>query len=105
MMPAAGDLPYAFRRLRAMGIGRISCIGGRTLARQLIDARLVQDLYLTTGTKAGGEPNTPLYQAPLNGRRLSALFHQLDLEQLPPELSRHQQPIVRGVVRNAVQPV
>ena len=67
-MPTARDLPNAFRHLRTMGIGRISCVGGRTLARQLIDARLVQDLYLTTGTKAGGEPNTPLYPAPLNGR-------------------------------------
>jgi Pyrimidine reductase, riboflavin biosynthesis len=66
-MPTARDLPNAFRRLRAMGISRISCIGGRTLARQLIDAQLVQDLYLTTGTKVAGEPNTPLYPAPLTG--------------------------------------
>ena len=36
-MPTADDLPHAFRRLREMGIGCISCIGGRTLARQLID--------------------------------------------------------------------
>jgi len=70
-MPTAGDLPSAFRHLRAMGVDRISCVGGRTLARQLIDARLVQDLYLTTGTKAEGEPNTPLYAAPLNGRTVT----------------------------------
>ena len=66
-MPSADALVFAFRKLRAMGIRRISCIGGRTLARQLIDARLVQDLYLTKGTKAGGEPNTPLYPRPLDG--------------------------------------
>jgi len=66
-MPTAGDLPYAFRRLREMGIHRISCIGGRTLARQLIDAGLIQDLYLTTSAKEGGEPGTPLCPQPLNG--------------------------------------
>ncbi len=66
-MPTAEDLPYAFRRLREMGIDCISCIGGRTLARQLIDARLIQDLYLTTSPKAGGAPGTPLYPGPLAG--------------------------------------
>jgi len=66
-MPTAGDMPYAFRRLRAMGIARISCIGGRTIARQLIDAGLVQDLYLTTSATSGGQPGTPLYPRPLVG--------------------------------------
>lgn len=64
-MPTADDLPHAFRKLREMGVVRISCIGGRTLARQLIDARLIQDLYLTKSPKAGGEPGTPLYPVPL----------------------------------------
>jgi 5-amino-6-(5-phosphoribosylamino)uracil reductase len=66
-MPTARDLPNAFRQLRDMGIARISCIGGRTIARQLIDAGLIQDLYLTTSAKDGGEPDTPLYSRPLNG--------------------------------------
>ena len=66
-MPTAEDLPHGFRRLREMGVGRISCIGGRTLARQLIDAGLIQDLYLTKSPKAGGEPGTPLYPGPLAG--------------------------------------
>ena len=66
-MPTARDLPYAFRQLRDMGIARISCIGGRTIARQLIDAGLIQNLYLTTSAKDGGEPGTPLYPRPLNG--------------------------------------
>lgn len=66
-MPTARDLPYAFRQLRAMGITRISCIGGRTIARQLIDAGLIQDLYLTTSAKEGGEPRTQLYPSPLKG--------------------------------------
>jgi 5-amino-6-(5-phosphoribosylamino)uracil reductase len=64
-MPTAGDLPYAFRQLRDMGIARISCIGGRTIARQLIDAGLIHDLYLTTSAKDGGEPGTPFYPRPL----------------------------------------
>ena len=66
-MPTARDLAYAFRQLREMGIARISCIGGRTLARQLIDAGLIRDLYLTTSAKGGGEPGTPLYPRPLEG--------------------------------------
>ena len=66
-MPTAEDLPHGLRRLREMGVGRISCIGGRTLARQLIDARLIQDLYLTKSPKVGGEPGTPLYPGPLEG--------------------------------------
>jgi riboflavin biosynthesis pyrimidine reductase len=62
-----GNLREAFRQLRALGINRISCVGGRTLARQLIDRGLVDDLYLTTSPKKGGEPNTPMYPKPLNG--------------------------------------
>jgi 5-amino-6-(5-phosphoribosylamino)uracil reductase len=67
VMNDAHDLTDAFRQLRRLGIERISCIGGRTLARQLIDAGLIQDLYLTTSAKNGGEPNTPLYPTPLQG--------------------------------------
>jgi riboflavin biosynthesis pyrimidine reductase len=61
------DLRRAFEELRAQGIGRISCIGGRSLAGQLIDAGLVNDLYLTTAARSGGEPNTPLYAGQLTG--------------------------------------
>jgi riboflavin biosynthesis pyrimidine reductase len=61
-----GDtLVDAFEQLRAMGIQRLSAIGGRVLATELIDAGLVQDLYLTTSPIAGGEPGTPLYPRPL----------------------------------------
>jgi riboflavin biosynthesis pyrimidine reductase len=70
VMPTARDLPHAFRELRQHGITTISCIGGRSLARQLIDAGLVQDLYLTTTAREGGEPNTPLYPGPLNSERI-----------------------------------
>jgi riboflavin biosynthesis pyrimidine reductase len=67
VMEAEHDLPEAFRRLRQLGVERISCIGGRTIAAQLIDAGLIQDVYLTTSAKSGGEPGTPFYSKPLNG--------------------------------------
>jgi riboflavin biosynthesis pyrimidine reductase len=60
-----GDLPGTIARLRTEhGLERISAVGGRTLASALIDAALVQDLYLTTSAIAGGEPNTPFYVGP-----------------------------------------
>ncbi len=66
VMDEPGELPHAFLRLREMGLERISCIGGRTLATQLLDANLVQDVYLTTSARGGGEANTPMYPKPLN---------------------------------------
>jgi riboflavin biosynthesis pyrimidine reductase len=55
-------LVNSLKRLRAEhGIHRISCIGGRTLATNLIDAGVVQDIYLTTSPKRGGEAGTPFY--------------------------------------------
>jgi len=65
VMEDAHDVLKAFREFRRLGIHRISCIGGRTIAGQLIDAGLIQDLYLTTSAMEGGEPNTPLYPKPL----------------------------------------
>jgi riboflavin biosynthesis pyrimidine reductase len=56
------DLPATFARLRNdYGIGRISAIGGRAAATSLVDAGLVQDIYLTTSPIDGGEPNSPWY--------------------------------------------
>jgi riboflavin biosynthesis pyrimidine reductase len=66
-MRSPSDLPAAFEDLRRVGLATISCIGGRMLARQLIDAGLVRDLYLTTSAKDGGEPDTPVYPKPLAG--------------------------------------
>lgn len=66
-MRSPADLPEAFRELRRLGMSTISCIGGRTLAAQLIDAGLVDDLYLTVAPTDGGEANTPLYTKPLEG--------------------------------------
>jgi riboflavin biosynthesis pyrimidine reductase len=70
MMERAGDLVWAFRRLRELGVERLSCIGGRTLAQGLIDAGLVQDLYLTTSPKSAGEPASPFYSKPLTTREV-----------------------------------
>jgi riboflavin biosynthesis pyrimidine reductase len=62
------DLRGAFEQLRARGIDRVSAVGGRNIAAQLIDAGLVQDVYLTTAPRDGGEPGTPMYPGPLKGR-------------------------------------
>jgi riboflavin biosynthesis pyrimidine reductase len=52
----------ALQRLAGeFGVRRISCIGGRTTATSLLDAGLVQEFYLTTTARGGGEPHTPFY--------------------------------------------
>jgi riboflavin biosynthesis pyrimidine reductase len=65
LMEHKDDLRPAFGKLRRLGIERVTCVGGRTVAASLIDAGLVQDVYLTTSPKPGGQPNTPLYSKPL----------------------------------------
>jgi len=67
LMKDPGDLREAFQKLRDQGIATISCVGGRTFARRLLAAGLVQDVFLTKSPKSGGEPNTPLTDAPLTG--------------------------------------
>lgn len=64
----ASGLPAAWRRLREIGVERVSCVGGRTLAEQLMNASLIDEVYLTTSARTGGEPNTPLSPRPLRGR-------------------------------------
>jgi riboflavin biosynthesis pyrimidine reductase len=68
VMERTSDLRQAFGQLRSLGIERVSCVGGRRIATQLIDAGLVQDLYLTTSPRTGGEPNTPIHPEPLDAR-------------------------------------
>ena len=65
VMAHENDLRSAFRELRHLGIERVSVVGGRTVATALIDAGLVQDVYLTTASREGGQPNTPMYPKPL----------------------------------------
>jgi riboflavin biosynthesis pyrimidine reductase len=60
-IPLGEDLRVVFDRLRAEGIRRVSAVGGRFTASRLVDAGLVQDIYLTTTSRAGGEPKTPWY--------------------------------------------
>jgi len=56
------NLAAALDRLRAdHGIQRISAVGGRNTASRLVDAGVVQDLYLTTAARPGGEAGTPWY--------------------------------------------
>ena len=66
VMAHKDDLRSAFRELRRLGIERVSVVGGRTVATALIDAGLVQDVYLTTAPREGGQPNTPMYPKPLD---------------------------------------
>lgn len=63
LLPLNGNAPdVALRRLRSEhGIERISVTGGRFTATQLVDAGLIQDIYLTTTSFEGGEPSTPWY--------------------------------------------
>jgi riboflavin biosynthesis pyrimidine reductase len=58
----ADDLRPVIVRLRdEESIRRVSVVGGRFTASRLVDAGLVQDLYLTTTPRDGGEPGTPWY--------------------------------------------
>jgi 5-amino-6-(5-phosphoribosylamino)uracil reductase len=68
VMENPNQLPAAFERFRSLGVERISCVGGRKVATQLIDAGLIQDVYLTTSPRPGGEPDTPMYPRPLRAR-------------------------------------
>ena len=63
LIPTNGvDLRPAFECLRGEeGIQRVSAIGGRFTATQLVDAGLIQDIYLTTTSLEGGEFGTPWY--------------------------------------------
>ncbi len=62
LIPTNGDLRTAFETLRSeAGIQRVSAIGGRFTATQLVDAGLIQDIYLTSTSLEGGEPGTPWY--------------------------------------------
>lgn len=65
VMQDATDLRGAFEALKKLRQSRISVVGGRTIARALVAANLIQDLYLTTAASPGGEPATPLFDKPV----------------------------------------
>ena len=84
MLAIDGDLPAAMRRLRRdHGITRISSVGGRTLATSLVDAGLVQDIYLTTSAIDGGEPRTPWYTGPVAPRLQLIVSKREDVAEAP----------------------
>jgi riboflavin biosynthesis pyrimidine reductase len=66
LIPVNGDdVRFAVERLRVQeGIQRVSAIGGRFTATQLVDAGWIQDIYLTTSSLEGGAPGTPWYCGP-----------------------------------------
>lgn len=73
---------------RDYGITRISAIGGRITATRLIDAGLVQDLYLTTTARDGGEDDTPWYVG--TGRpRLHTIVRKREVTVRSPLLFEH----------------
>jgi len=100
VMNDPGDLRSAFQQMRSLGVTTISCVGGRTLARQLLGAGLVQDLYLTKSPKSAGEPNTPLTEQPLTaelvvrkrgtGSDAGVTFEHVRPNFPPPPSSPHQ---------------
>jgi riboflavin biosynthesis pyrimidine reductase len=65
-----GGQPLAMRTalgdLRSRGVETVSAVGGRRTARALLSEGIVHDLYLTTSPSNGGEPNTPLLEAPID---------------------------------------
>lgn len=89
MLRLGADLPAVFARLRSEhGIGRISAVGGRVTATHLVDAGLVQDIYLTTTAIDGGEPNTPWYvgkRAP----KLDLIVRKREVANVSPILFEH----------------
>jgi riboflavin biosynthesis pyrimidine reductase len=42
-------------------IRRVTVVGGRSTATRLVDEGLARDIYLTTSSREGGEPDTPWY--------------------------------------------
>jgi 5-amino-6-(5-phosphoribosylamino)uracil reductase len=80
VMTQPTDLPRAFEKLRTMGVERLSCVGGRRIAARLIDAGLVDDVYVTTSPRPGGEPHTPMYPRPLPVRREVVTKHGTGVE-------------------------
>jgi riboflavin biosynthesis pyrimidine reductase len=89
LIPIRGSLPRAFEIVRRdYGIARISAIGGRIAATNLIDAGLVQDIYLTTSGIDAGEPDTPWY-AGRHELRLETIVRKREVTVRSPLLFEH----------------
>ena len=89
IVPIGDSLGDAFTRLRRdHHIGRISAVGGRVAATSLVDAGMVQDLYLTTSAIDAGEPNTPWYVGQ-RGPRLETIIKKREVTVKSPLLFEH----------------
>lgn len=89
VVPIDDDLPAAFTRLRQdYGVDRISAVGGRVTATALVDAGLVQDIYLTTSAIDGGEPNTPWYMGK-SSPKLGIILRKREATDAAPILFEH----------------
>jgi riboflavin biosynthesis pyrimidine reductase len=53
------DLPALLRRLRARGVRRLLCEGGPTLNVSLARAGAIDELFVTTTLRLGGDPQEP----------------------------------------------
>jgi PAS domain S-box-containing protein len=69
-------------------IKRISAIGGRVTATSLVDAGLVQDIYLTTSAIEAGDPNTPWYVGP-HAPDLETIVRKREVAEVSPILFEH----------------
>lgn len=58
----ADALARQMTALRQAGVRHVSAVGGRTAATALVDAGLVQDVYLSHTSSAAGAPGTPWYK-------------------------------------------
>ena len=83
------DLRTSIARLSEYGIRRISAIGGATTASALIDAGVVQDLYLTTSAVTAGVEGTPFYTGPAQVRRRLIVRKRSGADVQPPIVFEH----------------
>lgn len=77
---AGRSLLEQFTRLREAGIRRACAVGGRRSATALVDANLVNDVYLTTTQASGAEPGTPWYIGRRELRMQTVLMKEWDGE-------------------------
>lgn len=89
VVPIGASLVDTFAMLRReRGIGRISAVGGRVTATNLVDAGLVQDIYLTTSEIDAGEPDTPWYVGERRPR-LETIVQKREVTMKSPLLFEH----------------
>lgn len=68
------DLVIMMQQLAGRGVGRLLCEGGPTLNVGLARAGLIDELFVTTALRLGGNPTEPrLFAAPVTDRRLELI--------------------------------